>query len=435
MGDSIGGPSSNLIAVLACIVIGAVLAAADESLGALGEARARAAIREGSRSASTAKRFLACSKQIGIRLLTGRILALVGTAIFAYELALALRFEDNVWARRAVVAVAALLYATTIGTVTTFATRRAGRLALPLMRWIRPLELLLTPVAAPLVWASSLIDKLYPPRPEDDPERVTETVVEQLIERGEEQGSIAQDHAELLLSVLEFRETVAREIMVPRTSMIAIDVDTPLREVIKLVVEQGHSRYPVYRGSLDHPLGVLYAKDLFRLIQDGDGFEGKIEDLLRTPVFYAAESQKISEVLRQMQARRTHLAVVVDEYGGTSGMLTLEDIIEEIVGEIRDEHDDSEDAPVKQIAPGRYLAKADVSVHDLAEITGLKLPDGAAGYESLGGMLVDLAGRVPKSGELIEIGGHDLIVRQSDERHVQRVEVVERTQQLPPAAE
>jgi CBS domain containing-hemolysin-like protein len=134
-----------------------------------------------------------------------------------------------------------------------------------------------------------------------------------------------------------------------------------------------------------------------------------------------------------MQSRRIHLAIVADEFGGTSGMVTLEDIIEEIVGDIRDEHD-SEDAPVKQIAPGRYLAKADVSVYDLAEITGLQLPEGASAYESLGGMLVDLAGRVPKSGELIEIGDHDLIVRQADERRVTRVEVVERTQQLPPAA-
>src|SRR4029077_1042933 len=158
-----------------------------------------------------------------------------------------------------------------------------------------------------------------------------------------------------------------------------------------------------YRGNIDHPVGVLYAKDLFRQVHNGSALEGKLEDQIRTPVFYAAESQKISDLLRQMQARRMHLAIVADEFGGTSGMVTLEDIIEEIVGEIRDEHD-PEEAAVKQIAPGRYLAKADVSVHDLAEITGLRLPEGASGYESLGGMLIDLAGRVPRNGESIEIG-------------------------------
>jgi CBS domain containing-hemolysin-like protein len=306
--------------------------------------------------------------------------------------------------------------------------------ALPLLRWIRPLELAVSPFALPLVGVNSLLERMFPPRPEDDPERVTEAVVEQVIERAEELGSFSEQEAELLKSVLEFRETVAREVMVPRTSVIAIDIDIPLRDVVKLLVEEGHSRYPVYRGSLDHPVGVLYAKDLFSRVQEGSTFDGQWADLLRTPVFFAAESQKISQLLRQMQAQRVHLALVVDEYGGTSGMVTLEDILEEIVGDIRDEHD-LDEAPVKQIAPGRFLAKADVSVHDLAEITGLRLPEGSNGYESLGGMLVDLAGRVPKSGESIGIGMHDLIVRQSDERKVSRVEVVDRGHRPPAAAE
>jgi CBS domain containing-hemolysin-like protein len=413
-------------------VAGALLAATDEAVAAMGEARWRAARDAGGKEARTAARFLSAPHTITVRLMTGRIMALLGTAVNAYELAL---YLDNVWARRGVIALAALVYATGIGISSTLASRRAGRLGLALLRFMRPVELVIAPFAAPLVVASSLIDRLLPPRPEDDPERVTEVVVEHIIERGEEQGAIAQHEAELLLSVLEFRETVAREIMVPRTSVAAIDVETPLPDVIRLMIEKGHSRYPVYRGSIDHPIGLVYAKDLFGLFVDGKmPVQGKLEDLIRTPLFFAAESQKISDLLRQMQARRTHLAIVVDEYGGTSGMVTLEDIIEEIVGEIRDEHDGDE-APVKQIAPGRYLAKADVSVHDLAEITGLRLPENAAGYESLGGMLIDLAGRVPRSGESIEIGDHDLIVRAADERRVTRVEVVERSQQLPPAAE
>jgi CBS domain containing-hemolysin-like protein len=407
-----------------------MFAAVDEALVAFGESRTRAAREGEGKDAETAQRYASEGKAIHIRLLTGRILALVGTAVLSYELAWHL--ESGIWARRGVVAFAAFVYATAVGTTTTAAVARASRWALPLLRMARPLELAMVIPAAPLVWVSSLIDRMFPPRPEDDPQRVTEVVVEQLIERGEEQGAIAQDHAELLLSVLEFRETVAREVMVPRTSMIALDVETDLKAVAELIVQAGHSRYPVYRGSVDHPVGILYAKDLFRLFQDG-GFSGKLEDLVRTPVFYAAESQKISDLLRQMRSRRTHLAIVADEYGGTAGMVTLEDIIEEIVGEIRDEHD-PEEAAVRQIAPGRFLAKADVSVHDVAEITGLRLPEGASGYESLGGMLVDLAGRVPRSGESIELGGHDLIVRASDERRVTRVEVVERDTQIPPAA-
>ena len=351
--------------------------------------------------------------------------------MLAYELPV---HPEHPAARFAAVAGAALAYVLAIGIASSLAARRASRVALPLLRLARPLELILVPFAWPLVWVNALIDRLFPPRPEDDPERVTEMVVEQVIERAEESGSFTEQDAELLKSVLEFRETVAREIMVPRTSMVAIDINLPLPVVVQLLVAEGHSRYPVYRETIDHPIGVLYAKDLFSRLQDGGGFNGGFEDLIRTPVFFAAESQKISELLRVMQSQHVHLAVVADEYGGTSGMVTLEDIIEEIVGEIRDEHD-LDEAPVKQIAPGRFLAKADVSVHDLAEITGLRLPEGSVGYESLGGMLIDLAGRVLRNGETIGIGGHDLIVRAADDRRVSRVEVIERSSQLPPAAE
>jgi CBS domain containing-hemolysin-like protein len=126
-----------------------------------------------------------------------------------------------------------------------------------------------------------------------------------------------------------------------------------------------------------------------------------------------------------MQAKRVHMAIVVDEYGGTSGMVTLEDIIEEIVGEIRDE-DDLEDLPIQKVGPGRFMVRADTSVHDVAEASGLVVPDDAPSYDSLGGLLIDLAGRVPRSGESIRIGTHDVIVRDGDERRVIRVELVQR---------
>jgi putative hemolysin len=431
LGDSIGGLSTGVLGVFACIATGALLAAVDEALAAFGDARARAAREAGGPDGQAAARYLADANIIHIRLLAGRIGCLVGTAVLAYEVGST--FED-VWARRATVAVAALLYATTIGTSSVVAERRASRIALPLLRFMRPIELLLAPLAVPLQFASGVVDRLIPARPEDNPERVTEVVVEHLIEAGEEQGSIATQDAELLKSVLEFRETLAREIMVPRTQMIALEVTMPLVDAIARIGREGHSRYPVYRGSLDHPVGILVAKDLFKVMEQGRAPHGTLEEYLRTPVLFAAESQKISDLLRQMQSKHTHLAIVVDEYGGTAGMVTLEDVIEEIVGDIRDEHD-VEEAQVKQLAPGRFLANADASVHDVAEITGLRVPENATGYESLGGMLVDLAGRVPRNGESIPIGDHELIVRAADDRRVTRVEVIERSQRLPPAAE
>ena len=328
----------------------------------------------------------------------------------------------GLWPAVGGVACVALAYALAVDVSTTFASRRASRVALPLLRYTLPLQLLTIPAAWPLAWIDGLINRLFPPRPEDDPERVTEQVMEQMIEQGEELGSLGEDQAELLRSVLEFTDTVAREVMVPRTAMVAVAIDTPLRDVIQLVVDKGHSRYPVYRDRPDQIEGVLYAKDLFRLMQNGNGPEGRLTDLVRRAVLFSAESQKISHLLRRMQARRVHLAIVLDEFGGTSGIVTLEDIIEEIVGEIRDEHD-TEENPVRKIGPGRYIANAQVSVYDLADITGLELPADLGDYESLGGMVMGVAGRVPKPGESVQVGAYRLIVREADDRHVTTVEV------------
>jgi CBS domain containing-hemolysin-like protein len=401
---------------------GAFLASVDEALAALGEPRVRAASEGEGRIAMTALRYLERASTIHKRLLTGRVVCQAMTVLLAYDAATQ---TGSAWFGFGAVAFAALLYALAVAVTSHFAARRASRLALPLLRWVQPLELLMAPLAAPLVWAGNFLDRRYPPRPEDSPERVTEVEVERIIDQGEELGSIKEERAELLRSVIEFRKTVAREIMVPRTSMVAIDADMALPEVVGLMVREGHSRYPVYRDNIDHPIGILYAKDLFKWLGAGGRLDGALADLVRSPPSFAAETQKISDLLRQMQAKRVHLAIVVDEYGGTSGMVTLEDIIEEIVGEIRDE-DDLEELPIQKIGPGRFMVQADASVHDVAEASGLVVPEGAANYDSLGGLLIDLAGRVPRNGESIAIGIHDVIVRDGDERRVVRVELVQR---------
>jgi putative hemolysin len=424
-------PGVELFTLLACIVAGTICTAVDESIAVLGEPRLRAARDGNDANARIAARYLDDPTAFNLRLLAGRIVSLMGMAVISYHLATHL--PGGVVAHALTLALAALVYAVSVSLTASLVGRRASRWALPLLRYSEPLLFVFLPLSLPLLWVSKLVDKLFPPGPADNPELVTEMDVGHLISQGAEHGSIPAQNAELLRSVIDFGDTVVREIMVPRTSMVAIEITTPLDEVMQLIIAEGHSRYPVYRERIDQVEGTLYAKDLFRLIREGGRTAGKLEDLIRRPVFFTANSQKISVLLRQMQARRVHVAIVVDEFGGTSGMVTLEDIIEEIVGEIRDEHD-TDETPVRQIGPDRYLANADVSLYDLAEITGLALPEQARSYESLGGMLIDLAGRVPKSGDSIEVGGHEMIVRAADERRVSRVEVVKR-KELPPAAE
>lgn len=422
MDDSLDGVATEFLGILACTALGVIYAAVDEAMVAFGELRVRTASEGRDGTARTAARFLEMGSVIQARLFMGRVLCVTGSAISASHIGNDIYgFAGEVTAFVAMV----LVYSVVVGTVTAFVAQRASRIALQLLRFSLPLELFMAPFAMPLVLMSALIKRMYPARPEDDPERVTEVDVEQLIEQGEEHGSIPVEHADLLRSVLEFADTVVREVMVPRTSMVAIDIDTPLSDVTRLVVEKGHSRYPVYRGTIDQIEGILYAKDLFRFIDEKGGLTGKLEDLVHDKVFFSAESEKISGILRDMQSRRVHFSVVIDEFGGTSGMVTLEDIIEEIVGEIQDEHD-SEDVIVRKIDHGHYMANAKVSIYDLAELTGMRLPEEAGSYESLGGMIIDLAGRVPSKGDSVQFGSYDFVIRGADEKHITRVEIVQR---------
>jgi CBS domain containing-hemolysin-like protein len=179
----------------------------------------------------------------------------------------------------------------------------------------------------------------------------------------------------------------------------------------------------VFRETLDNVVGLLYAKDLFAVVRDNAIGSTELKDLLRTPVLFVAESQPAASVLREMRARRLHLAIVSDEFGGTAGLVTLEDILEEIVGEIHDEYDAEAEAQIEDLGDGRFVADAAIPLADLAARIGRDLPaDGD--FESLGGLLVHRAGRVPAVGSTITLNGIKLIVREADETRVVKVEIV-----------
>jgi putative hemolysin len=400
------------------MMVGGLCAALDGALRALGDVRAKAALDQEGATARAAARYLASTKRVHARLLAGRVVGLAGAAALSAYLGGELA---GLLGGGLATGFVSLLYGLIAESATRFASRRAAGLALPLLARMRPLELLFAPIAAPLLAAGSLVERLFPPRPEDDPERVTEADVSHLIEQGEEGGTITQDHAAMLRAVLDFHGMSSREIMVPRTQMVAIEISTPIDKVLDLIIESGHSRYPVYRERADQVLGVLYAKDLFRAVRD-HGRDFKLGEVVRKDVFFVAETHKIGALLKEMQSRRVHLAVVTDEFGGTAGIITLEDILEEIVGDIQDEHD-REEPEVRELGAGRFEADASISLHHLEEVVGsVERPEDSAS-ESLGGLLVETAGRVPAPGERIELGGLAFTVLDSDARRVQRVEI------------
>jgi putative hemolysin len=425
-------PSIQLAAaIFGGVGLGALLAAVGAGFHALGDAGLQALAEAEGRNAKVAERVLRDLPAVQSRLLIGRVLCVAtAAALVAYSL---LQSYGAGVGLLGVIGTSATY--TVVATIVSAAVRqRSGQATLRVWKWLRPVDLVLTPLAMPLSWLNEFVVKLVPEVAVEDPGRLAELTVEHVIEQGEETGTIPEEHAQMLRSVLEFKNTVAREIMVPRTQVVAFDIDTSIDDVLASVIESGHSRYPVYRGKIDQVEGILYAKDLFQVLRStSEPSSLLLVDVLRKPVFFAAESQKIGATLREMQRRRSHLAVVVDEFGGAAGIVTLEDIVEEIVGEIQDEHD--EEAPlVYERSPGHYFVDAGISVYDLEEHLGEAICEDKTDFDSLGGLLVHLAGQVPVIGETLLAGPYRVVVLDADERHVRRVEMLRVSTDEPKAA-
>jgi magnesium and cobalt transporter len=243
-----------------------------------------------------------------------------------------------------------------------------------------------------------------------------EKEIQQLIDEGEERGLISEDEGDMIQGIFSFRDTVAREIMVPRTDTLAAPVDTPIESIIRLIVESGHSRIPIYQDSIDNIVGILHAKDLLQY-WGKDSIE--LRETLRPP-YFIPESKKISDVLRDLRHRKSHMAIVIDEYGGTAGVLTLEDIIEEIIGDIMDEYDSEENWLMEQ-EDGSILVDARLDIEELEDYLDVEFPEGK--FESIGGFVISRLGRVPGVNEKIQFQGLEMVVEAADSRKIERIRI------------
>ncbi len=255
----------------------------------------------------------------------------------------------------------------------------------------------------------------------DDAQRVAhkfEEDVQELIDEGAEKGVISADEGEMIQSLIEFGDIVAREIMIPRTDMVTISRDSTLREVIQLFIQHGHSRLPVYQKDIDDIIGVLHIKDLLAY-WESPADTVLPEENMRRP-YFIQEEKKVTELLAELRARKIHMTIVLDEYGGTAGLVTLEDIIEEIVGEIHDEYDE-EDQKIIRISGDTILVDARLNLEDLADYLNIELPEG--NYDSVGGFIIDLTGKVPQENEQIKYQDLLMIIRSADDRRISQIEI------------
>lgn len=231
------------------------------------------------------------------------------------------------------------------------------------------------------------------------------------------ESPLEKDEREMIHGVFELGETEVREIMVPRVQIVGIEVGSPLPDVIETIKRSGYSRFPLYEDSLDDIKGIIYAKDLLSV-----AVESKPMDLAQIvrKAFFIPETKVVDELLRELKKKRLHIAIVVDEYGGTSGLVTMEDIIEEIVGEIEDEFDG--EAPILRISSGTYIVSGSVTVADLNDEIGLNFPEEE--FETIGGLIYDLVGSLPEKGRAVEYHGVKFIVDQVQGQRILKVRLL-----------
>lgn len=240
--------------------------------------------------------------------------------------------------------------------------------------------------------------------------------IEELIKDAEKERLVPKDIGSMLLNIVKLGEKKVYEVMIPRTDIDCAEDTSTIKEVAEIIIKSGHSRIPIYRDNKDQIIGVIHAKDLLPIFLEGK--EIPITKIMRPP-FFAPETKNVKDLLLEFQAKKIHLAIVIDEYGGTSGLITLEDILEEIVGEIEDEYDTPKEEDIQILEDSSCLVAGRTSLEDLKEELGIELD--SEYVETIGGYLIEALGRIPKEGETIKLQGYNFQIKKADEKHIESI--------------
>jgi len=421
--------SSSITILLVLLILHAIFAAAKESITSLRRSRRLQLIEEGNQSAQLvddiaedATRLLA-TEQFALKFLGFFIVAL---AAFIYTDPLAQAVPVSNLGAVIIITVISVFVTLLFGELLPkeIARNHAEPLALMLVypfRWVAF-------VAAPLANVVSMIGRLLTGRWDDSEDdlfaAITEDDLRTYVDASEEEGVLREGEKEMIYSIFDLSDTVAREIMVPRIDMIAVEAESATRDAMQKIMDAGHSRVPVYTNTIDNIVGILYVKDLLHYWLEKDEEPPSIRGLARD-VYYVPETKPVSDLLRELQRKRVHIAVVVDEYGGTAGLVTIEDVLEEMVGEIQDEHD-AEEFYMQRLSENEYIFSARMDLDDINDEMDLRLPTDDS--DTLGGLVYNSLGRIPQAGDVIDGSSFDvsdiqLTVLAVDGRRIKTVKI------------
>ncbi len=431
-------PMIDLVVVLVLILIGGFFAASEIALITVKRHRLQQLASEGNRAAQIARRLVAdpsrflATIQIAITFL-GFLASAVGALALARPLAEVIALvpllagaanQISFVLITILIALASIIISELVPK--TLALTFAERFALAVARPIGWLDTILRPVVWLITGVSGFLVRALGGKDKPQPGYLSTEELKMLVESGSEQGSIEEDEKEMITGVIELGDKMVHEVMVPRIGIRAVEADDELDQVLDVIVRAGHSRLPVYDDSLDNIVGILYAKDLLPYLKQNGADPARIDiRKLSRPAVYVPETKAVDELLHEMQAAKRHIAIVVDEYGGTAGLITMEDVVEEIVGEIQDEYD-VEESLVEPITSDDEIAfrlDGRVSMDDLRDLFGMsdeEEPDEDA-YDTVGGLIINREGRIPLPGAELDFHDVRLRVEAADSRKVAKV--------------
>ncbi len=438
------GTLGEVLVIVVLILLNAVFVAAEIALVTVRRTRIEQLVDEGSRSARRVRRligqpgrFLAVI-QLGIT-----FVGFFASAFAAVSLTVGLRdFFEDIAVLEPYAGLLALLIVTALVSFftivfgelvpKTLALAHAERYALALSPLVDVVGRLLGPAVWLLTRVTNAVNRLLGVRDVRAADAITTQELKLLVERGGEQGILEAEEEQMISAVMELGESRIHEVMVPRTDIVAVPVTATFGDVVEAIIRDGHSRMPVFERSIDNIVGLLYAKDLLRYLK-GTEEPPEIRTLLRPPLF-VPESLSVDDLLHELQRRRVHIAIVLDEYGGTAGLVTIEDLLEEIVGEIQDEYD-VEEPMVVRLSDDEARVDGRADVDELVELFDVTLDqEDAEEYDTVGGLVYHHVGGIPHVGDRVELRGVTLTVESTDGRRVGKVLAVRtRREPEPPA--
>lgn len=413
--------SLRIVLLVLFVLCSAFFSASETALFAANRVVLRQRRAQGDRRARAAYALLNRANELLTTLLTGNTMANVGASVVATSIALSLvgrrRGEWVAFLGTTLVVLIAAEIAPK-----TLAARHADRLALVVAGPIGTLMRVFTPLLRVLSVIGTTLVRPFGGHITPRAPLVTEEQLRFLVEVGEEEGVIEEEERAMIHSIFEFGDTVVREVMRPRVDIVAVPADATVNGAIGLMAEHGHSRLPIYEGTIDHIIGVVYMRDLVPALRQGR-LDRPVSEV-RRPAFFIPETKKVDELFKEMQQKKLSMAIVLDEYGGTAGLVTVEDLLEEIVGEIQDEYD-LEEKPIQLIDANTALVNARIHVDDVNELLGTRLP--VDEVDTVAGLVYALFGRVPAQGEKVDLPGVELRVEKTLGQRITRVRITRTT--------